>query len=121
MQRLLDKSKPNFHTLSSNTTVKARVKEPTILQVSLTRFLYIGYLEGNEAVQVLKLVLFSFKAFRDSFDPIQASGPSSLEFKRSYSQQKFVEESEISRNPMKSFQSILRVLCYKNIWCYQFV
>ena len=35
-----------------------------------------------------------------------------LEFKRSYSQQKFVEESEIAWNSMKSFQSILRVLCY---------
>ena len=32
-----------------------------------------------------------------------------------YSQQQFVEESEILENAMKSFQSIFRVLCNKHI------
>ena len=41
-------------------------KEPTILQVSLIR-LCIEYLVGNKAVQVLKLVLISFRTSRYFF------------------------------------------------------
>ena len=77
---------------------------------------------GNEAVQVLKLVLISFGAFRYffcsgcNFKPIIYCQFTASEFMRSYSQQKFVEVSEISENTMKSFQSILRVLCNMHIW-----
>ena len=64
----------------------------------------------NGAVQVRKLVLISFRTFRNFFrsDSIfkilftvssEATG-----FMRSYSKQKFVEESEILNNPMKIFQ-----------------
>ena len=40
-------------------TVKTCVYEPTILQVSLTRFLYIGILVENEAVQARQSTLGS--------------------------------------------------------------
>ena len=36
----------------------------TAVKISLIRFLCIEYLVGNKAVQVLKLVLISFRAFR---------------------------------------------------------
>ena len=54
----------------------------------------------NETVQVLKLVLIFFRAC------IIHCHLTAHEFKRSYSQQKFAEESDISWNPMKSFPSI---------------
>ena len=54
-------------------TVKTRVKEPTILQGSLTRFFYIWYLVGNETVQVFKLVLVYSGLFGISFVQIQTS------------------------------------------------
>ena len=34
---------------SQGSTVKTRAQKPKILQVNMTRFLYIGYLVGNEA------------------------------------------------------------------------
>ena len=77
---------------------------------------------GNKAVQVLKLVLISFLAFRYffcsdcNFKPIIYCQFTAPEFMRSYSQQKFVEESEILQNTMKNFQSIFRVLCNMYIW-----
>ena len=43
------------------------------------------------------------------------------EFMRPYSQQQFVEESEILQNTVKSFQSIFRVLSNMYIWQYQSV
>ena len=43
------------------------------------------------------------------------------EFMKSFSQQKFVEESEISENAMRSFQSIFRVLCNMHTWHNQLV
>ena len=77
---------------------------------------------GNEAVQVLKLVLISFGAFRylfcsdSNFKPIIYCQFTASEFMRSDSQQKFAEEYKISENTMKSFQSIFRVLCNMHIW-----
>ena len=44
-----------------------------------------------------------------------------LEFMRPYSEQQFVQESEISQNVMKGFQSIFSVLCNMHIWQYQSV
>ena len=44
-------------------TVKTRVKEPATLQVSLTRFLYMGYSIRNAAVQVSKSVIILFRVF----------------------------------------------------------
>ena len=48
-------------------TVKTHEKEPTILQVRLISFSCIEYLVGIKAVQVLKLVLISFRASRYFF------------------------------------------------------
>ena len=51
---------------------------------------------GNEATQVLKFVIISFRAFRYSFVQIQTlSLFTELDFMRSHSQQ-FLEDSEIS-------------------------
>ena len=56
---------------------------------------------GNEVVQVLKLVLIFSRAFKvffcsdSNFKPIIYCQLTVLEFERSYSQQKFAEESEI--------------------------
>ena len=56
---------------------------------------------GNEAVQVLKLALISFRAFRNffcsdsRFEPIIDSWFIGLEFMSTYSQLQFVEELEI--------------------------
>ena len=46
----------------SNDVVKTRILEPTMLQVSLTRFFFIGNIVGNEAARYLKLVLVLFRA-----------------------------------------------------------
>ena len=74
---------------------------------------------GNQAVQVPKLVLISFRAFRYFFVQIKTSSPvfivsseapEFIEFMRPYSQQQFVEESEMLQYTMKSFQGIFRGL-----------
>ena len=56
-------------------TVKTRVLEHIILQVSLIRFLCIDYLVGKKAVQVLKFVLISFRLPGITFVPIEISSP----------------------------------------------
>ena len=68
----------------------------------------IGYVLGNEAVQVLKLVLILFVgAFKNffcldsNFKRIIYRQLTALEFIRSYSQQSLVEGSEILYNPLK--------------------
>ena len=62
----------------------------------MIRFLYVGYVVGNEAVQILKLVLILFRAFMNFFcsdsnlKPIIYWQFTSLEFLINYSQQKLV-------------------------------
>ena len=59
--------------------------------ISLTKFLYIGKLVGNEAVQVLEFVLILATAFRNffcsdsNFKPIIYFHFTAIEFIRSYS------------------------------------
>ena len=79
-------------------------KKPTSLQVSLTRFLSIWYLVGNEAVNVLTLILISLK-------PIIYHQFTGLGFMKSCSLRKFVEASE-----MLSLQSI-----FFAIWKYAII
>ena len=79
---------------------------------------------GNKAVQVLKLVLFQLGLLGISFVQIETSSPLFTVVQstmRPFSQQQFMEESEILQNSMNSFQSIFRVLCYMLIWQYQSV
>ena len=68
---------------------------------------------ANETVQVFKMVLILFKAFRKFVcsDPnlklIIYCQFTPLEIMTSYSQQKFVKEGEISYNPLKRFKEPL--------------
>ena len=82
---------------------------------------------GNEAVQVLKFVLISIQGFQvffclhSNFEPIIYCQFTALEFMTSYSQQEFVEESEITSNPITTitiFQSVFTVLYNLHIWDY---
>ena len=57
-------------------TVKTRVKEPTTLQVSLIRFLYIEYLVGNfRLFRFSYWLLFHSGLSRTSFVQIETSSP----------------------------------------------
>ena len=77
---------------------------------------------GDKAAQVLKLVLTAlgilcknFFCSDSNFKPIIYCHFTAPAFMRPYSQRQFVEESEISKNPIKCFQSIFRVLCNMHI------
>ena len=63
---------------------------------------------GSYSIQDFQVFFCS----HSNFKPIIYCQFTALEFMRSYSQQKFVEESETSKDPMSRFQSMFRVLCY---------